>query len=109
MVISAGIANSNRRTQNSELRTQNSERRTKTAILRSAFCALSSALSVAHFLHSRHDPVHARHHRLFEVMVEGHGDLVAVDVFDGGVEVVEGRLLDLLQNAGAHAAVAPVF
>jgi hypothetical protein len=32
-------------------------------------------------------------------MIERHGDLVAVDIFDRGVEIIERRLLDLVQDA----------
>ena len=71
--------------------------------------ATFSSLPVADFLHRRDDPVDAGHHRFFEVVVERDGDLVAVDVLDRGVEVVEAGLLELVEDAAAHAAVAPVF
>src|SRR5688500_9802852 len=55
------------------------------------------------------DAVNAGQHGFFEGVVEGDGDVVGVDVFDGGVEVVEAGFLELEHDAGAHAAVAPVF
>ena len=88
----------------------NAECRTKTnanfrIVLHSAFIVLH--LAVTNFLHSSHDPVNAGHHRFFEEMIERHGDLVAVNVFDRGIEIIERGLLDLVQNARSPCRSSP--
>ena len=84
-----------------ELRMQRSK------VTQASLHALSTRSAVADFLHRRDDPVDARHHRFFEVVVERHGDLVAVDVLDRGVEVVEARLLDLVAGCPRPCRSSP--
>src|SRR2546428_649367 len=57
----------------------------------------------------RDDSIDARHHRLFQEVVERHRDLVAVDVLDRRIEIIEQWLLNLLEDSSAHSAVAVVL
>src|SRR5688572_4275753 len=77
--------------------------------LPTAYCLLPTLLSVTDFLRGGDDAVDAGHHGFFHEVVERHGNLVAVDVLDRRVEVVERGLVDLLKDARAHAAIAPVL
>src|SRR5580704_3786187 len=66
-------------------------------------------LSVASLFDRADDAVNAGQHGLLQRMGEGHGNFVAVNVFDRGVEIVETLLLDFVENSTAHAAITPVL